>query len=195
MPEDMPKTPSRKECLNLLKKYEVPQNVIAHCAKVSEVAEFLAEKMKARGVSVNIPLVRASALLHDIDKIRTISGEAKHGAESREILEKEGYPEAAKIAEKHTIQTILTAGALSALEEKIVFYADKRVMHDQIVSLEARFEYLRKAYPQHLDSIRRAEPLAKNLEKELMEKAGIAAAAIAEEMALSKISRAQSHQP
>ncbi|VVB61497.1 HD domain protein [uncultured archaeon] len=172
----MKSIPSRGECLELLKKYKVPQNVIAHCMKVNEVAMFLARKMKERGEKVNPELVNAASLLHDLDKIEDIrNGGGRHGVLSREILEKEGYPEVGKIAEKHTMHTILKTDCLLTLEEKIVFYADKRVKHDKIVSLDERFGYLRKTYPQYLDSINRAESLVKKLEKELMEKAGISA--------------------
>lgn len=158
----------------LLSKYGVPENIIAHCINVSKIAVFIAEKINSRGGNVNVSLVRAAALLHDIDKIIEIKNKSgRHGEMAREILEKEGYPEIAKIAQRHVIHQILKEGALSTLEEKIVFYADKRVKHDKVVSLSERFEYLRKIYPQYLDSINLAEPRTKELEAEIMNKAGI----------------------
>ena len=78
-----------------------------------------------------------------------------------------------KVAERHVLYKILEEGANFSIEEKIVFYADKRVNHDKIVPLEERFGYFRKKYVQHLDSINQAEPLTKELEAELMKKAGI----------------------
>lgn len=174
----MPDIPSRAECLALLSKYKVPKNIIRHCIKVNEIAMFLAQKIKARGEKVNLRLVDASSLLHDIDKAMDVEREGRHGKMSREILEKEGYPEVAKIAEKHVQYMILEKGGLSTLEEKIVFYADKRVSNDRIVSVKERFNHYRKNYPQYLESISRAEPLVNELEKELMEKAGIRAESI-----------------
>lgn len=172
----MPKVPSYSECMALLSKYKMPQNIIAHCTAVSEIAVFIAEKIKAHGENVDVPLVRACALLHDIDKIIEVKNKSgRHGTAARGILEKEGYPEVAKIAERHVLYMILKEGAHFSLEEKIVFYADKRVTHDKTVPLSERFAYLRKTYPQYLDSINRAEPLAEKLEEELMEKAGIRA--------------------
>jgi len=164
--------PTKQECMKLLSKYGMPENIVAHCKAVSRLSVFIAEKIKARGGKVNIDLVRAGALLHDIDKIIEIKNKSgKHGAMAREIIEREGYPEVAKVAERHVLYRIIEDGAKFSIEEKIVFYADKRVNHDKIVSLDERFEYLRGRYPQYIESIRRAEPLAKALEAELMEMA------------------------
>lgn len=170
----MSKIPAYFECLQLLKKYKVPQNVIAHCIKVNEVAMLLARKIAARGEKINLELVDAASLLHDIDKVLDNNGE-NHGKLSRQILEKEGFPEVGKLAEKHIMHTILKENGLLTLEEKIVFYADKRVNHDKIVSIEERFRYYRKTYPQYIDTMNHTEPLVNELENELMEKAGIRA--------------------
>ncbi|MBU4300580.1 MAG: HD domain-containing protein [Nanoarchaeota archaeon] len=168
--------PTYSECMALLSKYGMPKNIVAHCATVSKIAVFIAERINARGGTVNVSLVCAAALLHDIDKIIEIKNKSgKHGSMAREILEKEGYPEVAKIAENHVLHKIIKEGASFSIEEKIVFYADKRVKHDKIVSLSERFEYLRERYPHHLENVNRAEPLTKNLEKELMDAAGIRA--------------------
>ena len=40
-------------------------------------------------------------------------------------------------------------------EEHVVFYADKRVMHDQIVSLESRFIYLNETYGKTTEALDR----------------------------------------
>lgn len=172
------KIPSTYECIALLRKYRVPQNIVAHSKKVNEVSMFLAKKINERGVKVNLELVNAASLLHDIDKIRDIkSGAGRHGELSRKILEKEGYPQVAKIAEKHVLRAILddSGSALSGIEEKIVFYADKRVIRDKTTALSERFGYFRKTYPQYHESINRAEPLVKKLEAELMDAAGLGA--------------------
>ncbi|MFA4855017.1 MAG: HDIG domain-containing metalloprotein [archaeon] len=58
-------------------------------------------------------------------------------------------------------------------EEKIVYYADKRVNHDKIVSLDERFDYLLKRYGIE-KGIRRTflhcKPLVEKLEKEIFSK-------------------------
>ena len=167
----MPQIPTRAQCLELLKKYKLPDNVIAHLTEVNRVAMELARKINARGHHVNLELVDAASLLHDIDKMQSLEG-GNHGVLSRKILETEGYPEVAKIAESHVLHNIIPPGRLPGIEAKIVFYADKRVKHDKVVSIDERFKYLRERYPQYMENINRAEPLTKKLEKELMELAG-----------------------
>ena len=52
------------------------------------------------------------------------------------------------------------------IEEKIVFYADKRVKDNKIVSLEERFEDIKKRY--NLNLTRELE-FVKKIEKEILE--------------------------
>lgn len=163
--------------MQLLKKYKLPDNVVAHLLAVNRIAMDLARKINARGHKVNLELVDAASILHDIDKMQSLK-EGNHGALSRKILEGEGYPEVAIIAESHVLYNIISLGGLPCIEAKIVFYADKRVNHDKVVSISERFKYFRERYPQYLENINRAEPLTLKLELELMELAGIDADSI-----------------
>jgi len=166
--------PQLKECLDLLERHGVPQHIVAHSLKVHEVALFLAERMRSNGVKVNVPLVEAAALLHDIDKHMSFANPSVHGVKSVELLEEEGLPKVAQVVKKHMLGTILEKGSagLESLEEKIVYYADKRVRHDSIVSIDGRFEYLLKRYgslrEESRKTIERAYPKALELEKELL---------------------------
>ena len=61
-------------------------------------------------------------------------------------------------------------------EEKILYYADKRVMHDQIVSLQKRVQDMRERYFPDGNLPASDQPVEKaifKLEKELCLKAGI----------------------
>ncbi|MBI4053459.1 MAG: HD domain-containing protein [Candidatus Diapherotrites archaeon] len=169
---------SVKSCLDLLEKHGVPQHIVAHSLKVHEVAMFLAERMDAKGVKVNKAVVSASALLHDIDKHYSFSNPEIHGEKSFEILVGEGMPKVAEIVKKHMLGTILKEGGegLNSLEAKIVFYADKRVRHDSLVSLGERFAYLFNRYGvkgnAFRETIEKAYPAVLGLEKELLAMAG-----------------------
>ncbi len=137
--------PSREQCLRLLEKYGTPLHIVEHSLAVERVAVFLAKKMRLAGKKVDEALVSRAALLHDIDKTRTVEEGFRHlhGKISREILEREGLPEIGVVAEKHQA---LEKKPFGSLEEKIVFYADKRVNHDKVVSLDERFDYLLSRY-------------------------------------------------
>ena len=53
-------------------------------------------------------------------------------------------------------------------KEKIVFYADKRITEDQIVSIRERFEFLKEKYPQVAHEIEKTYEYVKKIEYELL---------------------------
>lgn len=163
----------REECLKLLEKHEVPEHIKRHSAKVEEVAVYLAQKLLEAGEQVDTDLVSRSALLHDIDKAKTLEAGEGHGKVSKKILEEEGLPKIAEIALRHHLSQILEKKPFETLEQKIVYYADKRINHDQIVSLEERFKYLLERYGKRseiAEKILACKPKAKALEREIFSK-------------------------
>ena len=166
---------SKKECMELLKKYEMPENILAHSLTVNKVAVFLAEKLSEKGIEIFIPLVDSASMLHDIGKKREIEKEVdSHIAEGYEILQKENLISEAIICRKH--------GALSPLnpitrpkswEEKVVFYADKRVLHDKIVTIKERLKDANKRYPKYAKEEQKAYVFVEKVEKEIFDIIGI----------------------
>ena len=62
------KLPSTEQCYALFEQYRVPKNIFEHCKKVTEVATDIAEKLKSKGITLDVELVRTGALLHDFMK-------------------------------------------------------------------------------------------------------------------------------
>jgi len=139
--------PATEQCLQLLKKYELPDNVIAHSKKVRDVA-IRSEELKKRGEQINIPLLNAAALLHDLDKIKTLGENfKKHGYVTKEILLKEGFSEDfAQLVLLHKAEHLLDF-EYNNWEEKLLVYADSRTLDDKTVSFEQRFQYAINKYP------------------------------------------------
>jgi putative nucleotidyltransferase with HDIG domain len=165
--------PSREQCLKLLEKYGVPEHIVGHSIAVEKVALFLAKKLVEAGKQVDIELVSRASLLHDIDKIRTLETGAGHGILSKQILEEESLPELGLIAFKHHLSHVLKERPFENWEEKLVYYADKRVTHDKVVSLDERFEYLLKRYGEKKEvfhKISACKPKVKQLEEEIFSK-------------------------
>jgi len=162
-------TPNEKECLGILSENKVPENVIEHSRTVVKLAVEIAEKMKAKGIEVDVELVRAGAWLHDLDKIETLGMKGCHGRRACEQLREKGLYELAEIAKKHVLEN---AGKLKTLEEKIVFYADKRVVENKVVSLRERLKFIRSKYGSRskdaMKKILASEPAVIELEKKLM---------------------------
>jgi len=155
------KIPSREECLDILNKNKTPSNVIEHCKTVCKLAEDIAGKLINKGIEVNKKLVIAAALLHDIEREKE-----NHIAEGTKLLKSMGFSEVSEVIKKHSLYGIEDENAQpKTIEEKIVFYADKRVKGDEIVSLRERFEDIKKRYNVDLTE---EYKFAKKIEDELM---------------------------
>ncbi len=167
--------PSREKCLALLKKHGLSEGMVRHSLAVERVAVFLAKKLREAGEQVDVELVSRAALLHDVDKTKTLEAGFRHlhGQISKQILEEEGFPIIGEIAAKHYLYKVLEENPFSSWEEKLVVYADKRVNHDQVVSLDERFQYLLENYgnsEEKRDKIAACKPFIEKLEKEIFSK-------------------------
>ncbi|VVB99782.1 Uncharacterised protein [uncultured archaeon] len=171
------KIPSLGECEALLLEHNVPENVLAHSEAVRKVADFLARHMKGNGVNVDLDLVDAAARVHDLMKIECLGQDHMHGIEAKRVLAEKGYPEFGEILKQHGLDEVLKFGKGTPFEAKILWYADKRVNHDKIVSLNERFAYLKERYGSKseakLKEILSTEKPAFALEKELLKMAKV----------------------
>ena len=156
------KIPSREECLDILNKNKTPSNVIEHCKTVCDFAEEVADKLIKKGIKVNKELVAAAALLHDIEREKE-----NHVIAGAKLLKSMGFSEVCHVVKKHTLYAIEEPGnQLKTVDEKIVFYADKRTKGNKIVSLEERFEDLRKRYKKDFSD---EFEFTKKIEEELLQ--------------------------
>jgi putative nucleotidyltransferase with HDIG domain len=137
--------PNRETCLKLLKQYRVPPHVIQHCIQVERVARFLGQALNEHGARLDLHLVEAAALLHDITKLDGLQTGRNHAETGGELLRKLGYVRIAEVVERHVaIPEELMSESIT--EDELVNYADKRVMHDLVVTLEERVEDLKRRY-------------------------------------------------
>ncbi len=171
------KFPSMPECEALMAEYGAPENVRKHTAAVRRVANFLAEKISAKGAKVDLELVDKAALMHDFMKLYCIKNNCSHTREAAKVLSRKGYPEFGYCIRQHGLEEIIKFGSDTPLETKIVWYADKRVTHDRIVSLRERYDYLKETYGtksgQKMKEIVATESFSFGLEKELLALAGV----------------------
>jgi uncharacterized protein len=156
--------------MNLLLKYKLPKNVIAHSKKVAKIALEIACELKKNGFEVDVELVERGALLHDIG--RSVTHGLEHGYFGGKILRKEGESEeVARVVERHVVGGISREEAElmglparnfipETIEEKIVSYADKFSDKNKIArigkyigSQDAAFKRMMKLI-QEVDSMR-----------------------------------------
>ncbi|EKE13855.1 MAG: Metal dependent phosphohydrolase [uncultured bacterium] len=110
-------------------------------------------------------LLYAAALLHDIGKLKADKIES-HTEISAKILEAEGYRALKNPVRKHFF------GQLETWEEKLVFYVDKIVKHDYLVTLKERLEDVKKRYSENTAFIEKAWTYAEKMEREIFKKTG-----------------------
>ena len=124
------------EIKRIYRKCKTPENVISHMKKVCDVLEHLMEKKDSKMKHLSREdrsLLKKAALLHDI--FRT---EKKHAQRAADFLRKEGYKELAEIVGLHHSDNY--NNSMDVIENhEILFYADKLVQGDKIVSVEERF--------------------------------------------------------
>jgi putative nucleotidyltransferase with HDIG domain len=160
------KIPTVEQCYELMKQCYMPRHVIRHCEVTADFAVELAKKIAENGIEVDIDFVHRACLLHDImracdfheplddmfdepiskkdrEKWQQLSQQCeglRHEDAAYEFL-KNQYPELALAIKKHAYKSLLEETAMpQTIEEKIVYYADKRIMHDKVVPLAERLK-------------------------------------------------------
>jgi len=151
--------PSREEAISLLKAAGCPPEVVRHSERVAKVAVRIARACARAGLSVDLALVEAGALLHDIGRAKTHS--IAHVFIGAEMAREFGLPEElVEVILRHTgglrPEVAKAFGwppgdyAPRTLEEKIVAYADKLVEGRHVLSFEVALARLaRELGPDH----------------------------------------------
>ena len=161
------------EITRLYQKYETPPRVIRHMRKVAELAMQLMDGIQMRGTeirsidatgedTVSAPSdscvlaveMEKAAVMPGLNRVRVMKAcllhdlcraEKEHARVSAEAIRKEGYPAIAALVAGHHEAAYSEWEAQGPLTEaEILFYADKRVQEDVLVSVEERFRESRK---------------------------------------------------
>jgi len=135
--------PGVDECLRLMQAQDMLANIRAHSLMVAAVAEGLRSLLAESGLELPADLVRAGALLHDIAKTACLDGSCEHASAGAELCRELGWPAVAEIVESHVFLPVIPDEPDPVT---LVFYADKRVNHNRVVSIEEREEYIIAAY-------------------------------------------------
>ena len=145
--------PDISDCFRLMAEYGMLPNIRRHSVMVARVAHCLIAGLRQQGALISkLPdssLVIAGALLHDIAKTPCLRTGGDHALIGAEICEHLGYPEIARIVEEHVVlrdhdPQRNQRGVFTASE--LIYYADKRVRHEEIVGLSARLDYILDRY-------------------------------------------------
>ncbi len=157
-PAKMTAIPDEKSCRELMTRYSMLPNIVEHSYRVCQVASFLGERLNRNGGPFSPELITAASLLHDITKTRSLRTRENHAETARDLLLDLGWPAVAEIVGRH-IRVEAEESRLPLSDAHIVNYADKRVRHTCVVSLQERFEDLEVRYGVSAGSRDRIEQL------------------------------------
>lgn len=132
--------PDRDECQALLEDVlHVNEGVIRHGEAVARVATRLGEELNRAGCCLDLQLLGAAGLLHDIAK-----GEPDHARAGASILVEHGFDAVAGAVATHMDISVSEGDEVGAGE--LIYLADKLVQGERPVSLEERFRAKMERY-------------------------------------------------
>ncbi len=165
--EDFP-LPSQEQLEAWRKDVLLPENIIAHCEAVAGLCDRLADALLKKGIVVRREVLHRAAQVHDLLRFLDFRPETAHQVYTRtpeelsrweeiraqypmrheeacaQWLIDHGFPELAHIVAVHGYNA--SRKSHTTIEQRLLFYADKRAVEDRIVSLEERLEDLNKRY-------------------------------------------------
>jgi uncharacterized protein len=149
--------------------YEMLENIKAHSVVVAKVARLMARGLREARIDISLEKTVAGALLHDIGKTASLKSGQDHSDIGRQICLENHLEEIADIVWEHVrLKAYRFDGDYS--EKELVYYADKRVNHDKIVSLENRLEDILERYGKDREGISHAIRMNFELCKEVERK-------------------------
>lgn len=165
--------PSREQAIELLRKNKCSPQIIKHCLAVADLSLEIANQLKSKGFDVDLCLVEAGALLHDIGRSKTNA--VDHGLVGAQIAESSELPEAVAAVIRCHVGGGFTAEEASQLgwpkgtymplrlEEKVVSYADKLVdnSHGGRVPIDVEIARLKTAG--HMEAAERVRRLGEEM--------------------------------
>jgi len=124
-----------------------PGRLLAHVEMVAAVAYQMAVFLRNSGEQVDPVLAHRGGLLHDLAKIPARGQKIGHGLLAAEMLRQRGQPILAEIVGRHVLFDILNQEMRPRTwEEKLVYFADKMVELERIVSFHDRLAALQQRY-------------------------------------------------
>lgn len=193
---DLP-LPSREEIETWRREVRLPGHIALHCDAVARMAEKLGNERIARGVPLRPLALRRACELHDLlrfvdfqphvqkkipdakepdEETKQIWGAFKkkypleHEAACAEFLREQGYAELGEMIRPHGLRSIVEEPeTIKTIEQKLLYYADKRVRFETEVSIEERFDEFVERYGNGMESewAKIARVRTKDMEKEL----------------------------
>jgi putative nucleotidyltransferase with HDIG domain len=165
--------PDRSAARRLLDDAELPDGIVVHSEGVARVAGCAAQLVADAGIPVDVGLVEAAALLHDIDKVEIRRSGGEHGIVGARRLEAAGYPELAMPVASHPITCLLDDDRFPiGWPSVLVAMADRHVAQE-FMTVDERLDDMQRRHPEHAAQIEAARRPCHALEGQVAEAIGV----------------------
>lgn len=153
--------PSQEQIDRWREEFFLSHAICRHCDAVAETAVRLGQALLQRGQLVRLDALRSAGAVHDLlrfvdfhrgtghveeeihpqrariwEEVKTRYPQMRHEAAIAQFLTDEGFSELAEIVRPHGL-TLSNATRITT-EQRLLYYADKRVKLDEVVSLDER---------------------------------------------------------
>lgn len=132
--------PTVEECQAIFAEYDVSQSIVRHGKAVARVARLIAARLNQGDCyDLNIELIVAGSLLHDIAK-----GRPHHAEAGAIILDQLGFPTVAKVVASH--MDLIQSDQAVIDEGVIVYIADKLIKEESLIPIAQHFSETKLRY-------------------------------------------------
>lgn len=170
--------PDRSTARRLLEDAQLPDGIVVHSEGVARVAVAAARLVEEAGIPVDVSLVEAAALLHDIDKVEIRRSGGEHGIVGARRLEAAGHPELAMPVASHPVSCLLDDDRFPiGWPSVLVAVADRHVSHE-FLTVDERLDDMKRRHPEHADQIESARHAAHALAAQVAEAIGMEVGAL-----------------
>ena len=171
--------PSFEQISTWREQFFLSRVIIRHCDAGANAAVRLGGELLKRGQIIRLQALRAAAQVHDLlrfvdfhrgaghieeeilperaqkwEEVKALYPGLHHEAAVSRFLIGQGFPELAEIVRVHGL-TLADATRVT-IEQRLLYYADKRVKIDEVVSLEERLRDFTERYS-HLGKLRESD--------------------------------------
>ncbi len=173
--------PGHATCLAALAELHCPPNLVEHQLAIGRVSREMALLLSEAGVEINVRLVAAAGLLHDVGRVFELAGASPppgvtpHAHLSAVWAAQQGLaPELARVMLLHGLDSLASADYFPRTwAERIVMLADKMVEDSSLVGVKERLRALRQRYPAAASLVELAGPLLDKMEADTAGAAGL----------------------
>jgi putative nucleotidyltransferase with HDIG domain len=165
--------PDRSAARRLLDDAGLPDGIVVHSEGVARVAACAAQLVANAGIPVDVGLVEAAALLHDIDKVEIRRSGGEHGIVGARRLEAAGYPELAMPVASHPITCLLDDDRFPIGWPSVLVAVADRHVAQEFMTVDERLDDMQRRHPEHAAQIEAARRPCHALEGQVAEAIGL----------------------